>query len=524
MNSLTTFRKIQAFQIGNDFSKVTKVVTVNYQDLLLNLKPNNVIVKNIYLGINASDVNFTNGKYIPDIKPPFDVGFEALGQIVAVGSNVSNDKMGLFVVYTQYGAFAEFVEISQRAIIPVPNDRPELLGLLTSGLTASIALTETGRMTQGETVLITAAAGGAGQIAVQLAKLAGNHVIGTCSSEDKVDMLKRLGCDRVINYKKEDFKTVMKKEYPRGVDIIFESVGGSFFDICLKSLAVRGRLIVIGTVSTYTDANGMAGDNVNTLKLLGTSRTVAGFFLPDYKDLHASHMAQLIHLVQEGKLNVFIDHEYQREFIEFALENDVLKFGSFKLKSGRVSPYFFNAGLFNSGKTLGAIGKFYAAALEDAGFKYDVLFGPAYKGIPLVCATALSLSTDYNKEAPFSFNRKEKKDHGEGGNIVGTPLRGQVVVVDDVITAGTAINESIEIIKQNNAQLTGVLVAVDRAEVAPDGSGKSAIQAVEEKNKVQVRAIISMDHIMEYMEEKGTFENELNLMKEYKAQYGIKKN
>ncbi|KAI8081323.1 orotate phosphoribosyltransferase [Halteromyces radiatus] len=214
--------------------------------------------------------------------------------------------------------------------------------------------------------------------------------------------------------------------------------------------------------------------------------------------------------------------EYQREFIEFALANQVLKFGSFVLKSGRVSPYFFNAGLFNSGKTLGAIGRFYAAALVDAGFKYDVLFGPAYKGIPLVCATALALTTDYDQEAPFAFNRKEKKDHGEGGSIVGTALQGQIVVVDDVITAGTAINESIEIIRNNNAHLAGVLVAVDRAEVAPDGSGKSAIQAVQEKNNIPVRAIITMDHIMEFMEEKGTYNQELQLMKEYKAQYGIK--
>ncbi|KAI8984178.1 orotate phosphoribosyltransferase [Mycotypha africana] len=511
------FRKIQAVEVGNDFRKVTKVVTVHYQDFLAHLKSNNIIVKNYYVGINASDVNFTNAKYIRDIKPPFDVGFEALGEIVAVGSNVPSEKIGTFVVYSQYGAFAEYFEIPHHAVIPVPNARPELLGLLTSGLTASIALTETGRMSKKETVLVTAAAGGAGQIAVQLAKLSGNHVIGTCSSDDKVAMLKQLGCDRVINYKKEDFKAVMKKEYPHGIDI---------------SLAVRGRLIVIGTVSTYTDAEGMTGNDVNTLKLLGTSRTVAGFFLPNYKEHFASHMAAMTRMLKENKLKVFIDSgdthyrfmkAYQREFIEFALKNEVLKFGSFQLKSGRISPYFFNAGLFNSGKSLGAIGSFYAAALEDAGFEYDVLFGPAYKGIPLVCATALSLSSNFNKEAPFAFNRKEKKDHGEGGDIVGTPLKGKIVVVDDVITAGTAINESIEIIRRNNAELKGVLVAVDRAEVAPDGSGKSAIQAVEAKNNVQVRAIISMDHIMEYMEEKGTYENELKLMKEYKKQYGIKK-
>ncbi|KAG1122140.1 hypothetical protein G6F42_011759 [Rhizopus arrhizus] len=307
MSAPTTFRKIQALEIGNDFNKVTKVVSVNYKDLIQNLKPNSVVVKNFYVGVNASDINYTNGKYTPGIKPPFDVGFEALGEIVAVGSNVSKEKIGYYVIYTQYGAFAEYVEISHKAVIPVPNARPEFLGLLTSGLTASIALAETGRMTKGETVLVTAAAGGAGQIAVQLAKLAGNHVIGTCSNDDKVAMLKEMGCDRVINYKKEDFKAVMKKEYPRGVDIVFESVGGNFFDICLKSLAVRGRLIVIGTVSTYAETNGMAGDIVNTLRLLGTSRTVAGFFMPDYKEFSASHMANMIKLVKEGKLKVLVD-------------------------------------------------------------------------------------------------------------------------------------------------------------------------------------------------------------------------
>lgn len=237
-----------------------------------------------------------------------------------------------------------------------------------------------------------------------------------------------------------------------------------------------------------------------------------------FKKISKSSEPSHIYLFSQKKKKM---KDYQREFIEFALANDVLKFGSFHLKSGRVSPYFFNAGLFNSGKTLGAIGKFYAAALQDVAFDYDVLFGPAYKGVPLVCATALSLANDHNIDAPYSFNRKEKKDHGEGGNIVGTPLKGKVVVVDDVITAGTAINESIEIIRQNGAHLTGVLVAVDRAEIAPDGSGKSAIQAIEEKQQVSIRAIITMNHIMEFMQEKGTYENELKMMKEYKAQYGI---
>lgn len=152
------------------------------------------------------------------------------------------------------------------------------------------------------------AAGGAGQIAVQLAKLAGNHVIGTCSSDDKVEMLKSMGCDRVINYKTEDFNAVLKKEYPRGVDIVFESVGGKFFDICLDNLAVRGRLIVIGTVSTYTEGSGLAGNNVNTMKLLATSRVVAGFYLPSFFDYAPTHMSQMVQYMTEGKLKVVIDN------------------------------------------------------------------------------------------------------------------------------------------------------------------------------------------------------------------------
>ncbi|KAG0747637.1 hypothetical protein G6F57_007566 [Rhizopus arrhizus] len=308
MSTPISFRKLQAFDISNDFSKVTRVVTVDYQDLVHQLKKNQVIVKNLYVGINASDVNFTNGKYIADIKPPFDVGFEALGQIVAVGADIPQERIGSFIIYTQYGAFSEYCPVVLKAAIPVPSAQPEFLGLLTSGLTASIALAETGRMTSKETVLVTAAAGGAGQIAVQLAKLAGNHVIGTCSSDDKVSMLKALGCDRVINYKKEDFKEVMKREYPQGVDIVFESVGGKFFDICLKSLAIRGRLIVIGTLSSYTSAGGMQGDKVDTLKLLGTSRTVAGFFLPNYSRLFGQHMQQMIALLNQNKLKVLLDH------------------------------------------------------------------------------------------------------------------------------------------------------------------------------------------------------------------------
>ncbi|ORX62416.1 NAD(P)-binding protein [Hesseltinella vesiculosa] len=302
-----TFRKIQAIQVGNDFEKVTRVVNVNYQDFASHLRPHQVIVKMLYVGINASDVNYTNAKYVPDIKPPFDVGFEGLGQVVAVGEKVNKAKLGSYAIVSQYGAFAEYIAVAAKVLVPVPAPKPELVSLFVSGLTASIALTEKGQLGAGETVLVTAAAGGTGQFAVQLAKLAGNHVIGTCSSDEKVAMLKRMGCDRVINYKKEDLKTVLRKEYPRGVDIVYESVGGEFFNICLNSLADKGRLIVIGMAASYTSSDGMKGDDVNTIKLLAKSRTVTGFFLPAYAEQQPKHLKKLIELLNAKKLEVELD-------------------------------------------------------------------------------------------------------------------------------------------------------------------------------------------------------------------------
>lgn len=213
--------------------------------------------------------------------------------------------------------------------------------------------------------------------------------------------------------------------------------------------------------------------------------------------------------------------DYQREFIEFAILNSVLKFGQFTLKSGRISPYFLNAGLFNTGASLSKIGKFYAAAVNDSGIEHDVIFGPAYKGIPLACTTAIALAdAPYNKDTPYCFNRKEKKDHGEGGTIVGSALKGRVLVVDDVITAGTAIRESVQIIQECNAQLAGVLVAVDRQERGKD-SQLSAIQEVERDFGVPVKAIVTMSHIMEYMEETSQYSEELVQMRIYREKYGV---
>lgn len=210
---------------------------------------------------------------------------------------------------------------------------------------------------------------------------------------------------------------------------------------------------------------------------------------------------------------------YQREFIEFALEKEVLKFGEFTLKSGRKSPYFFNAGLFNTGRDLARLGRFYAAALADSAIDFDVLFGPAYKGIPIATTTAVALADHHDIDTPYCFNRKEAKDHGEGGNLVGSALEGRIMLVDDVITAGTAIRESMEIIKANGADLAGVLVAIDRQE---KGKGElSAIQEVERDFGCAIISIVSLTDLVTFLEEKGTAPEHLEAVKAYRAQYGI---
>ncbi|MGI2259652.1 orotate phosphoribosyltransferase [Shewanella sp. GXUN23E] len=210
---------------------------------------------------------------------------------------------------------------------------------------------------------------------------------------------------------------------------------------------------------------------------------------------------------------------YQREFIEFALERQVLRFGEFTLKSGRKSPYFFNAGLFNTGRDLARLGRFYAAALVDSGIEYDLVFGPAYKGIPIATTTTVALAEHHDVDMPYCFNRKEKKDHGEGGSLVGSELKGKVMLVDDVITAGTAIRESMDIIKAHDATLAGVLIALDRQE---KGKGElSAIQEVERDYGCAVISIIKLADLIAYLAEKPGMETELAAVSGYREQYGI---
>lgn len=210
---------------------------------------------------------------------------------------------------------------------------------------------------------------------------------------------------------------------------------------------------------------------------------------------------------------------YQRDFIRFAIERGVLRFGQFTLKSGRTSPYFFNAGLFDSGLALAQLGRFYAAAIVDSGIDFDVLFGPAYKGIPLAATTAVALAEHHGRDTPWCFNRKEAKDHGEGGTLVGAPLTGRVLIVDDVITAGTAIREVMQIIQGQGAQAAGVLIALNRQE---RGQGElSAIQEVERDFGMPVVSIVSLQQVLEYLADDAQLKHYLPAVEAYRAEYGI---
>ena len=215
--------------------------------------------------------------------------------------------------------------------------------------------------------------------------------------------------------------------------------------------------------------------------------------------------------------------DYQREFLRFALDQGVLRFGDFTLKSGRHSPYFFNAGLFNTGAALAQLGRFYAAALQASDLACDVLYGPAYKGIPLAAATAIALADEYGRDVPYAFNRKESKDHGEGGLIVGHPLRGDVLIIDDVITAGTSVRESIDIIQAQGARHAGVLIALDRQERGQDE--RSAVQEVRERFGIPVVSIATLADLVAFLEASpaGTAipPETLGAVRDYRSRYGV---
>lgn len=209
--------------------------------------------------------------------------------------------------------------------------------------------------------------------------------------------------------------------------------------------------------------------------------------------------------------------DYQSRFVDYCLQRGALRFGEFKLKSGRVSPYFFNAGIFNRGADLAALSEFYADAITESGIEFDLLFGPAYKGIPLAAITASALFQSHQKNLPYAFNRKEAKDHGEGGSIVGADLSGRVMIIDDVITAGTAIREAISLIEAQDARVCAVTIALDRQE---KGQGQvSAIQELEQQG-ISVISIIRLEHILEYLQRSGD-DRHREAIESYRARYGI---
>lgn len=211
--------------------------------------------------------------------------------------------------------------------------------------------------------------------------------------------------------------------------------------------------------------------------------------------------------------------DYQREFIEFAIERDVLRFGEFTLKSGRLSPYYFNFGLFNTGSALARLGQYFAQALVDSGIECEVILGPAYKGIPLATTMAVALSEQHGIDMPYAFNRKEAKTHGEGGSIVGAPLKGRVVIVDDVITAGTAIREVMAIIEAHNATPVATFIAIDRME---KGQGnRSAIEEVERDYAMKVVSIISFNEVLEFLQESGNKQPQVAAMLKYHEDFGV---
>ncbi|MDH3325275.1 MAG: orotate phosphoribosyltransferase [Gammaproteobacteria bacterium] len=211
--------------------------------------------------------------------------------------------------------------------------------------------------------------------------------------------------------------------------------------------------------------------------------------------------------------------DYQAAFINFALEKGVLKFGEFTLKSGRISPYFFNSGLFNTGKSLADLGRFYAEAIVDSGVDFDVIYGPAYKGIPLAAAISIALADHHDRDVPYAFNRKEAKDHGEGGTIVGSELKGNILIVDDVISAGTSVRESVDLIKANGANPAGVMIALDRQEKGV--ADISAIQEIESSYAMPVNSIVKFEHLVTFIKGNQSVSEHLPAVSAYRDKYGV---
>ncbi|KAJ7390945.1 Prostaglandin reductase 3 [Desmophyllum pertusum] len=284
-----TFRKLVISKFSTNYREAVELMTVP----MLRPGPDELLVKSRYVGINATDINHSAGRYHPGQSPPLDAGLEGIGEVVSTGEKCTNFHKGQAVGYIKNGTFSEYMTIPSAHVFPLPKVDPAYVALLISGLTAGIALHKVGEMKSKDTVLVTAAAGGTGQFAVQLAKLAGCHVIGTCSTDAKGEFLKSLGCDRPVNYKTEKLDEVLKIEFPKGVDVVYESIGGEMFDTCVNRLATKGRLITIGFITGYQSKLGFTPVKNATLipKLLARSASVRGFLLYHYAEEYRSTFA-----------------------------------------------------------------------------------------------------------------------------------------------------------------------------------------------------------------------------------------
>jgi hypothetical protein len=299
-----TYKKLVATQWSSNFRAAAEIV----EEPIPDPGPQEVLIRNRYAGVNATDVNITAGRYTPGAELPIDLGAEATGEVVAVGSGVKHIQVGDAVVTsTLGGGYREYHCVRASNAYKVGTPSPKALSIMVSGLTASIALQEVGEMRSNETVLVTAAAGGTGQYAVQLASRTGNRVIGTCGSDEKVALLNELGCDRPINYRTEDVEAVLAAECPDGVDLVYEGVGGALFDTCVDALAVHGRLLCIGYVSEYVDGPKPVTRPRIYTKLLSKSASIRGFFLPQFTPYFGEHLRHLMELLHRDDLHVAID-------------------------------------------------------------------------------------------------------------------------------------------------------------------------------------------------------------------------
>ena len=304
--NLKTYKKLRAKQLNPDFKSAIEIVEIPIS------KPavNEILIQNKFAGVNGGfDTLLCRGDlpYI-NLIPPFDLGVEAVGEVVAIGENVKDFQIGDAVVTTaRGGGYREYQVIDANLGVKVREATPELLTLMPTGVSALVALEKVGEMKSNEVVLVTAAAGGTGHIAVQLAKLAGNHVIGTCSSEAKAKLLRELGCDRIINYRTENLNQVLKEEYPNGINLIFESVGKEVFDTCVENLAVRGRLVVVGFISEYAHNVEQITQPRIYHQLSWKASSVRGFLMAHYKEYMAEARDRLLNLFYTNKLKVAVD-------------------------------------------------------------------------------------------------------------------------------------------------------------------------------------------------------------------------